>query len=106
MYISFYAGYFAFRELVTPHLIKVVYIVGACFITAAGVWSILSPETLSGYEADPILTRFGGIMVLLVGNLVWRMVCESAILLFSLHEILVSLDNRVRVLVRRGENSR
>jgi hypothetical protein len=106
MYISFYAGYFAFRELVTPHLIKVVYIVGACFITAAGVWSILSPETLSGYEADPILTRFGGIMVLLVGNLVWRMVCEGAILLFSLHEILVSLDNRVRVLVRRGENSR
>jgi hypothetical protein len=37
---------------------------------------------------------------------VWRMVCEGAILLFSLHEILVSLDNRVRVLVRRGENSR
>ncbi|UVT16320.1 MAG: DUF4282 domain-containing protein [Nitrospira sp.] len=102
VYTSFYGGYFAFRELVTPHLIKVVYIVGACFITAAGVISILSPETLSGgYEADPILTRFGGIMVLLVGNLVWRMMCEGAILLFSLHEILVSLDTRARVMMAR-----
>ncbi len=101
VYMSFYAGYFAFRELVTPHLIKVVYIVGACFITAAGVWSILSPETLRGYDADPILTRFGGIMVLLVGNLVWRMACEGAILLFSLHEVLVSIDNRAKALMLR-----
>ncbi len=106
VYTSFYAGYFAFRELVTPHLIKVVYIVGACFITAAGVISILSPETLSGgYEADPILTRFGGIMVLLVGNLVWRMMCEGAILLFSLHEILVSLDTRARVMMARPQQT-
>jgi hypothetical protein len=68
---------------VTPQLIKVVYIVGACFITAAGLLSILSPETLNEYEAGPILTRLGGILVLLVGNLVWRMMCEGAILLFS-----------------------
>lgn len=67
----------------TPQLIKVVYIVGACFITAAGLLSILSPETLNEYEAGPILTRLGGILVLLVGNLVWRMMCEGAILLFS-----------------------
>jgi hypothetical protein len=63
---------------VTPQLIKVVYIVGACFITAAGLLSILSPETLNEYEAGPILTRLGGILVLLVANLVWRMMCEGA----------------------------
>ncbi len=105
-YTSFYAEYFAFRELVTPQLIKVVYIVGACFITAAGLLSILSPETLNEYEAGPILTRVGGILVLLVGNLVWRMMCEGAILLFSLHELLVSIDTRARVLVRQGKSNR
>ncbi|OQW34787.1 MAG: hypothetical protein A4E19_17885 [Nitrospira sp. SG-bin1] len=103
VYTSFYGGYFAFRELVTPHLIKTIYIVGACFITAAGIWAILSPETLVGYGEYPILSRFGGIMVLLVGNLVWRMACEAAILLFSLHEILVSLDNRARALMLRDQ---
>jgi hypothetical protein len=105
-YLSFYAEYFAFRELVTPQLIKVMYIAGACLITAAGILSILSPETLNKYETGPIITRFGGILVLLVGNLAWRMVCEGAILLFSLHELLVSLDTRVRVLVLQGKRSR
>ena len=91
----------------TPQLIKVVYIVGACFITAAGLLSILSPETLNEYEAGPILTRVGGILVLLVGNLVWRiMMCEGAILLFSLHELLVSIDTRARVLVMQGKSNR
>lgn len=102
-YTSFYAEYFSFRELVTPQLIKVVYLVGACFITAAGVLSVLSPESFSEYETGPLLSRLGGIFVLLVGNLVWRMMCEGAILLFSLHELLVSIDTRARVLVRQGK---
>ena len=102
-YTSFYAEYFAFRELVTPQLIKVVYLVGACFITAAGLLSIVSPDTLDEYEAGPIVTRLGGIAVLLIGNLVWRMMCEGAILLFSLHELLVSIDMRASVLVRQGK---
>ncbi|HSA87352.1 MAG TPA: DUF4282 domain-containing protein [Nitrospira sp.] len=102
-YMSFYAEYFAFRELVTPQLIKVVYIVGALFITAAGILSIVSPDTLEEYEAGPIVIRLGGIAVLLIGNLVWRMMCEGAILLFSLHELLVSIDTRARVLVRQGK---
>jgi hypothetical protein len=101
--MSFYAEYFAFRELVTPQLIKVVYIVGALFITAAGILSIVSPDTLEEYEAGPIVIRLGGIAVLLIGNLVWRMMCEGAILLFSLHELLVSIDTRARVLVRQGK---
>jgi hypothetical protein len=88
---------------VTPQLIKVVYIVGALFITAAGILSIVSPDTLEEYEAGPIVIRLGGIAVLLIGNLVWRMMCEGAILLFSLHELLVSIDMRARVLVRQGK---
>lgn len=102
-YTSFYAAYFSFRELVTPQLIKVVYFVGACFITAAGVLSIMSPDRLAEYEGGSILTRLGGIAVLLIGNLVWRMMCEGAILLFSLHELLVSIDTRAGVLVRQGK---
>ena len=104
-YTSFYAEYFAFRELVTPQLIKVVYLVGACFITAAGLLSIVAPDALDEYEAGPIVTRLGGVAVLLIGNLMWRMVCEGAILLFSLHELLVSIDTRVGVLVRQGKRT-
>jgi len=102
-YMSFYAEYFAFRELVTPQLIKVIYFVGACFITAGGLLSILSPDALDEYMAGPIFTRLGGIAALVVGNLVWRIMCEGAILLFSLHELLVSIDTRAGLLVRQGK---
>ncbi|MDH4304874.1 MAG: DUF4282 domain-containing protein [Nitrospira sp.] len=102
-YMSFYAEYFSFRELVTPQLIKVVYFVGACFITAAGLLSILSPDALDEYGVGPIFTRLGGIAALVVGNLVWRLMCEGAILLFSLHELLVSIDTRAGLLVRQGK---
>ncbi len=102
-YMSFYAEYFAFRELVTPQLIKVIYFVGACFITAAGLLSILSPDALDEYMAGPIFTRLGGIAALVIGNLVWRLMCEGAILLFSLHELLVSIDTRAGLLVQQGK---
>ena len=104
-YMSFYAEYFAFRELVTPQLIKVIYFVGACFITAGGLLSILSPDALDEYMAGPIFTRLGGIAALVVGNLVWRIMCEGAILLFSLHELLVSIDTRAGLLVRQGKRT-
>ncbi len=105
-YMSFYAEYFSFRELVTPQLIKVVYIVGACFITAVGLLSTLSPEGLERYAVVPIFSRLGGIAVLLVGNLVWRMMCEGAILLFSLHELLVSIDTQAKALRLQGKSGR
>jgi hypothetical protein len=34
-----------------------------------------------------------------IGNLVWRIMCEGAILLFSLHELLVGIDTRTGLLV-------
>lgn len=102
-YMSFYAEYFAFRELVTPQLIKVIYFIGAGFITGAGLLSILSPDALDDYAAGPIFTRLGGIAALVVGNLVWRIMCEGAILLFSLHELLVSIDTRAGLLVQQGK---
>ena len=103
---GFYAQYFAFRTLVTPHLIKSVYIVGACVLTGAGVLLIMSPDNLTGIAEDPIFARFGGILLFLVGNLVWRMLCEGAILLFSLHEILVSIDNHAKAFLERAEVTR
>lgn len=52
------------------------------------------------------LVRFSlalGVAALVMGNLVWRIMCEGAILLFSLHELLVSIDTRTGLLVRQGK---
>jgi hypothetical protein len=51
------------------------------------------------------VTRLGGIAVLLIGNRIWRTMFEGAILLFSLHGLLVSIDMRIGVLVRQGKET-
>jgi hypothetical protein len=38
----------------------------------------------------------GGVGILLVGNLVWRVFCEIWIVLFNIHARLVSLDEKTR----------
>jgi hypothetical protein len=37
-----------------------------------------------------------GLLIIVVGNLIWRVVCESIILLFSIHEILASIEKRIK----------
>jgi hypothetical protein len=41
----------------------------------------------------------GGLTLLGVGNIVWRVLCEMAILLFRVHEALLSLDDKARALI-------
>ncbi len=47
-----------------------------------------------------------GILALIFGNLAWRMLCEAAILLFSLHEILVSLEDKADFLATHYANNK
>jgi hypothetical protein len=95
---SSFRNYLEFRELVTPDLIKFMYFAGALLLTISSLWTILSPDTFNKRlptSADPMFAAVG---VLIIGNLLWRMLCEAAILLFSIHERLVSLDDAVQVL--------
>ncbi len=38
---------------------------------------------------------FGGLFIIVGGNVAWRLVCEAGILLSSTHETLVSIDKKV-----------
>ncbi len=100
---GFSSGYLDFRELVTPQLIKVTYIIGAGLLTIAGLVVLLFPESVK-HDDNPYATRSMGLIFLIGGNLVWRMMCEAAILLFSFHELLVSIDEHEKELVRQFKN--
>jgi hypothetical protein len=92
------SDYFSFQKCITSPFVKAVYLLGFLALTAGGIglagWAAMRlyeasiPRGLVWYYVA------GGVGILLVGNLVWRVFCEIWIVLFNIHARLVSLDQK------------
>ncbi|MBC8216335.1 MAG: hypothetical protein H8E64_07485 [Candidatus Marinimicrobia bacterium] len=74
--------FLGFRKMVSTLIIKIIYVLGALTLTVGGI-------VMPFIDGDLILP---GIGALLIGNLLWRVICEAWILLFSIHDILGSIE--------------
>lgn len=72
-------GFFSFQFMISLKLIQIIYVIGAICITVGSV------VFMSG--------RFlwMGILGIIVGNLIWRLVCEITIIFFRINEQLGQL---------------
>ena len=85
-------GYFSFQKLITPRFVKFIYVIGLLALTIGGiglaVWAGL------GLRSATLPTRMGvyyiaiGAGAVILGNLVWRVLCEIWIVLFNIHNLL------------------
>jgi uncharacterized protein DUF4282 len=100
-------GYFSFQKLITPRFVKFIYVVGLLTMTAGGVglaiWAGL------GLRSATMPTRIGiyyigiGAGVVILGNLVWRVLCEIWIVLFNIHSLLGSIERETRDVIVQHE---
>ena len=88
---SWLADYFTFRMFITRPFIKVIYILGALALIGYGFYTMLGKTTV--YDGSPVVN---GLLYLTLGNLVWRILCESAIIFFRMHDVLKSIDSSLR----------
>ena len=79
--------FITFRYLITPTLITVVYIIGAVLITIVALGA-----TVSGGTAGLLV----GLLILIFGNLYWRVILEFVMVLFRMNDSLQSIDRRGR----------
>jgi hypothetical protein len=88
-------GYFSFQKMISPTLIKVVYVIGMFSIVIAAIYmaSAVPKET---EDTAKLVKALGALLLAVVGNLLWRLVCEQVILLFSIHERLASIDRSLK----------
>lgn len=76
-------GFLAFRKMISVELIKAVYLLGALAIAGAGFVAIVRGQLGAG------------LLVIIGGNVLWRLLCEGGILLFSIHELLASIERKL-----------
>lgn len=76
--------FLSFRKMVSMSILKLLYILGALGITIGGIVTLFRESI------------WQGLIVIVIGNLVWRVVCELWILLFSIHKTLVSIEENLK----------
>src|SRR5215217_1240523 len=84
-----WSDFFNFRYLVTPAVIKVVYLMGVVVIVVGSV-GYVSPAILGGGDVGASL------LFLVVGNLSWRVLMEVAMVLFGIHEAVRAIEQKPR----------
>jgi len=92
-----FSEFFNFKKMITPTLIKIIYLMGMGVITIFGIFITFGKETnffilniITGISNNII----GGIIILVLGNIIWRICCESLILLYEIHERLKSIEGK------------
>jgi hypothetical protein len=104
--------FLTFRKLISGSIIKVIYALGFVVITAGGlIWAAAPFLTYYAMDArHPMTLRAGlhvagGLVLLTFGNLFWRLACEGWILLFSLHEMMASIEKTLASTAEFAENA-
>lgn len=86
-------GFFSFRTMVSRTLIQIIYILGMIAFSVSGIFIIIQAVN-SRYASGEMIIQ--GLGVLILGNLIWRILCEAWILLFNIHDVLVSIERKNR----------
>ena len=88
-FIDSIAEFFTFRTLISTSLIKLTYFVGAISIILFSINAHNNHREIYGYRSDSL---FSTILIIIIANVLWRVICEVSIMFFSMHEILASIE--------------
>ncbi len=96
-----HGGFFSLSTMISPAVIKIIYVLGMLGLTSGGIvmiWMGLGAEKLNIFGAQTPFNKqiLIGIALIVLGNLVWRFLCESWILLFRMCDILGSIERQLR----------
>jgi len=76
--------FFSFKTLISKSIIQFVYVLGLIATIGYSVYLIREENNIQQV-----------LLLLIFGNLLWRLVCEGAILMFNIHHFLGSIDEKL-----------
>jgi hypothetical protein len=89
--------FISFRQMIALRIIQILYIVVAIIITLYALVTMFK-----GGNSDSVYGSmmpggfFGGLLILIFGNLGWRIYCELMIVLFRMNKSLSEIENNTK----------
>jgi len=80
--------FLSFRYMITPPLVQVIYVLVTVIITIAGLVTMLSDAP----NAGPL----PGLLIIVFGNLLWRVYMELVMLFFRINEGIQGIERNTR----------
>lgn len=88
--------FLSFKTMITLHIIQIVYVVVAIVITIAGLSALFSRDKgyydFSLFPSGPL----AGFVILIFGNVAWRIWCELVIVFFRINKTLSNIDDKTK----------
>jgi hypothetical protein len=84
-----------FDYFITKDVISLIYFLGAILITIIGIIIMIWGQFLPGgiFNSNNLFTAiFTGLLIITLGNLFWRILCEFIAVIFKINESLISID--------------
>jgi hypothetical protein len=101
-----FGNYFSFKYMITPDIIKIIHVIGLIILNlallgglVAGIIFLFSQDLdLEGYMMALVIVGavVGAILAFFIVNIEWRIICETMILFFSMHEMLSTVEGELR----------
>ena len=80
--------FLAFRKMITPTIIQIVFWIGAVICVLAGIGAIINAH---GKDEEIV----AGLLIIFLGPLVIRIYCELLIIFFRMNETLTEIKNSI-----------
>jgi hypothetical protein len=91
--------FISFRQMIALKIIQILYIVVAILITLFALMTMFKGGGSDMYSSSIIPGGFfSGVLILIFGNLGWRIYCELMIVLFRMNKSLSEIENNTKKL--------
>lgn len=80
--------FLSFRYMITPPLVQVIYVLVAVIITIVGLLTLVSDAPGGGPLA--------GLLIIIFGNLIWRVYMELVMLFFRINDGIGGIERNTR----------
>ncbi len=89
-----WSEFLSFRKMIALQIIQILYIVVAALITLGGLTMLFRTNDYGyggGFMAG---SKVGALLLIVLGNVFWRLWCEFIIVLFRINQTLISIDKK------------